>query len=199
MSNIPGHKATEVAIESLPFYKSLQVVVAETGIDWRILMKRQSGFKATPACCKHCGQEWNAYDVIINTVAHGPHDWNFLKTKLTGDTDKFFFRSMSLNCVHCKETSKDVGVLYDYAPTQWNSDVRYKEDIRPVGQLANGLTLYQFRYKGAQEKFVGVLAQEAKLVCPESVHLNLDGLYSVDYAAIGFTFQRLDDWRRAST
>src|SRR5690606_7332530 len=39
------------------------------------------------------------------------------------------------------------------------SDKRLKTDIKKVGELNNGLPLYSYRYKGDDEKHVGVMAQ----------------------------------------
>ena len=40
------------------------------------------------------------------------------------------------------------------------SDIRLKTDIAPVGQLANGLNLYRYRYLWSDTIYVGVMAQE---------------------------------------
>lgn len=43
------------------------------------------------------------------------------------------------------------------------SDEAAKYDIRRIGELPDGLPLYQYRYRGNDEISVGVLAQEAKM------------------------------------
>ena len=67
MLDIPAHDAFDVKIEHLPFFKSLQVVAQNTGLDQSVLLRSQIGFKASPDHCL-CNHEWSAFDVIIDTV-----------------------------------------------------------------------------------------------------------------------------------
>ena len=72
------------------------------------------------------------------------------------------------------------------------SDVRLKQNIEPVGVLANGLTLYSYEYidkvklhplggKGVQ---VGVMAQEVEQVYPYAVTTLDDGYKVVNYGLL---------------
>ena len=72
------------------------------------------------------------------------------------------------------------------------SDVRLKQNIQPVGVLANGLTLYSYEYidevklhplagEGLQ---VGVMAQEVEQVFPYAVKTLDDGYKVVDYGLL---------------
>jgi hypothetical protein len=72
------------------------------------------------------------------------------------------------------------------------SDIRLKQNIEPVGVLANGLTLYSYEYidevklhplggKGVQ---VGVMAQEVEQVYPYAVKTLNDGYKVVDYGLL---------------
>jgi hypothetical protein len=72
------------------------------------------------------------------------------------------------------------------------SDVRLKQNIEPVGVLANGLTLYSYEYidevklhplagEGVQ---VGVMAQEVEQVYPYAVKTLDDGYKVVDYGLL---------------
>jgi hypothetical protein len=72
------------------------------------------------------------------------------------------------------------------------SDVRLKQNIQPVGVLANGLTLYSYEYidevklhplagEGMQ---VGVMAQEVEQVFPYAVKTLDDGYKVVDYGLL---------------
>lgn len=72
------------------------------------------------------------------------------------------------------------------------SDIRLKENIIPVGVLANGLTLYSYEYidevkyhplagEGLQ---VGVMAQEVEQVYPYAVKTLDDGYKVVDYGLL---------------
>jgi hypothetical protein len=72
------------------------------------------------------------------------------------------------------------------------SDIRLKQNIEPVGVLANGLTLYSYEYidevklhplagEGLQ---VGVMAQEVEQVYPYAVKTLDDGYKVVDYGLL---------------
>jgi hypothetical protein len=78
------------------------------------------------------------------------------------------------------------------------SDIQLKEDIVLLGQLANGLELYRFRYKGSDHTtYVGVMAQEVQKIAPDAVHRGRDGYLTVDYDRIGVKFQTWREWRGA--
>jgi hypothetical protein len=72
------------------------------------------------------------------------------------------------------------------------SDVRLKENIKPVGVMANGLTLYSFEYVdeiklhplAGEGIHVGVMAQEVEQVFPYAVKTLDDGYKVVDYGLI---------------
>jgi hypothetical protein len=74
------------------------------------------------------------------------------------------------------------------------SDVRLKKDIVPVGQLANGLRLYRFRYRWSDELYVGVMAQEVARIAPDAVVRGSDGYLRVDYDRLGVKFQTWQEW-----
>jgi hypothetical protein len=69
------------------------------------------------------------------------------------------------------------------------SDSRLKENIKPIGVMDNGLTLYSFEYKdevknhpmGGQGVHVGVMADEVEKVFPYAVSTLDDGYKVVDY------------------
>jgi len=72
------------------------------------------------------------------------------------------------------------------------SDVRLKENIKPVGIMANGLTLYSFEYVDEIKSHplagdgihVGVMAQEVEQVFPYAVKTLDDGYKVVDYGLL---------------
>jgi hypothetical protein len=72
------------------------------------------------------------------------------------------------------------------------SDIRLKENIKPVGVMANGLTLYSFEYKdevkshplAGEGVHVGVMAQEVEQVFPYAVKTLDDGYKVVDYGLL---------------
>lgn len=61
------------------------------------------------------------------------------------------------------------------------SDKRLKENIRPVGRLNNGLTVYAFNFKGNDKTQIGLIAQEVARVIPEAVSEDENGFLLVDY------------------
>lgn len=64
------------------------------------------------------------------------------------------------------------------------SDRRAKQNVRRVGELANGLATYVFNYTGSKATQFGVMAQEALLVIPEAVSVRPDGYYQVNYGKV---------------
>lgn len=60
------------------------------------------------------------------------------------------------------------------------SDRRLKEDIKPVGKLDNGLTVYSYRYKAGGPVHIGVMADEVERVNPEAVG-SIGGYKTVRY------------------
>jgi len=72
------------------------------------------------------------------------------------------------------------------------SDVRLKENIKAIGVMDNGLTLYSFEYKDEVKSHplagdgihVGVMAQEVEQVFPYAVKTLDDGYKVVDYGLL---------------
>jgi hypothetical protein len=72
------------------------------------------------------------------------------------------------------------------------SDLRLKENIKKVGVLPSGLNLYSYEYKPEYKDkpnagygtYIGVMAQEAEQLIPESVSFDKDGFRQVDYNLI---------------
>lgn len=63
------------------------------------------------------------------------------------------------------------------------SDRRYKTDIKAVGKMDNGLTVYSFRYKMGGPVTMGVMADEAKQLFPEAVQ-TVNGIDFVNYGRL---------------
>lgn len=61
------------------------------------------------------------------------------------------------------------------------SDARIKENLRPVGQLFNGLTVYAFNFPGEAVTRIGLVAQEVQQAIPQAVSQSEEGLLMVDY------------------
>jgi Chaperone of endosialidase len=71
------------------------------------------------------------------------------------------------------------------------SDVRLKEDIRRVGTNHLGLGVYQYRYKGMDGVYEGVMAQEVEILHPGAIKPLPQGYKAVDYASLGLTLRRI--------
>ena len=67
-------------------------------------------------------------------------------------------------------------------PAPFFSDARLKEDIEPIGKTYDGSTIVKFRYKGHQQKQIGLIAQDVERNHPEAVGL-AGGYKTVDYDA----------------
>jgi hypothetical protein len=74
------------------------------------------------------------------------------------------------------------------------SDIRLKHDITLLGRLDNGLGFYRFVYDGEQKAYVGVMAQEVRMVMPEAVVRGRDGYFRVLYDKLGLQFQGYEQW-----
>jgi hypothetical protein len=64
------------------------------------------------------------------------------------------------------------------------SDRRLKKNVFKVGQLANGLNVYQYRYIDGSGPHTGVMADEVELIQPEALGPVIDGYKTVDYSKI---------------
>jgi hypothetical protein len=72
------------------------------------------------------------------------------------------------------------------------SDIRTKENIRKIGELPNGLNVYEYEYKdefknrpfAGAGKHIGVMAQEVFEHTPEAVTFTNDGYMMVNYGAL---------------
>ena len=76
------------------------------------------------------------------------------------------------------------------AAAAYKSDRRLKEDIKLVGtDEGTGLNLYESTYKGGTgTKYIGVMADEAKVNFPHAVFTMPDGYDAVNYEALGIEF-----------
>ena len=69
------------------------------------------------------------------------------------------------------------------------SDRDLKRDVRAVGALENGLTLYAFRYIDDERTFIGLMADEVA-ADPRFAHAvieSYDGYQSIDYSRLNLT------------
>lgn len=79
------------------------------------------------------------------------------------------------------------------------SDVRLKQNIRPLGRTATGINLYAFQYLNSNQEYVGVLAQEILASHSSAVETMPDGYYTVNYRMLGVRFTTLEQWLAQSS
>ncbi len=79
----------------------------------------------------------------------------------------------------------------DSDPAPQPSDIRLKEDIRRVGTNYLGLGVYQYRYKGMDGVWEGVMAHEVEVMHPGAIRQLPHGYKAVDYARLGLPFKRV--------
>lgn len=70
------------------------------------------------------------------------------------------------------------------------SDIRLKTDIEPIGLSPSRIPMYNFKYKGEEGLYQGVMAQELKKIKPEAV-IEINGYYAVDYTQIDVEFKKV--------
>jgi hypothetical protein len=64
------------------------------------------------------------------------------------------------------------------------SDRRLKQNIKHLGQLANGLGVYAYTYIWSPESHVGVMADEVAKIKPEALGPTVGGFATVNYGAL---------------
>lgn len=64
------------------------------------------------------------------------------------------------------------------------SDRRLKKNIFKVGELDNGLNVYQYRYISGAGPYIGVMADEVEKIVPEALGPEIDGYKTVDYSKL---------------
>jgi hypothetical protein len=74
------------------------------------------------------------------------------------------------------------------------SDMRLKHDVVLLGRLEDGLGYYRFVYNGGHTAYVGVMAQEVRIVMPEAVTRGPDGYMRVSYDRLGLQFETYNQW-----
>ena len=68
------------------------------------------------------------------------------------------------------------------------SDIRMKEDIKLVGKSPSGINIYNFKYKGDDVTYQGVMAHQV----PDASIVNDDGYLMVDYSKIDVEFKKVN-------
>jgi hypothetical protein len=63
------------------------------------------------------------------------------------------------------------------------SDIRVKENLKPIYTRDDGLTVYSFDYVWGGPRQIGVMAQDVEAVYPDAV-VEIDGIKHVDYGRL---------------
>jgi len=71
------------------------------------------------------------------------------------------------------------------------SDIRLKEDVVRVGTTHLGLPLYQYRYKGMDGVWEGVMAQDVEVMHPGAIKRMPMGYKAVNYTKLGLSLRRV--------
>lgn len=75
------------------------------------------------------------------------------------------------------DTAKTIASIVSLA-----SDSRFKENLKKIGKLDNGLNVYLFNYKNDKTPRIGLIAQEVQKINPEAVTADKSGFLYVNYA-----------------
>ncbi len=71
------------------------------------------------------------------------------------------------------------------------SDRRLKENIKKIRVAENGLTIYQYSYKGCEKVYEGVMAQDVLGHTPEAVTIMSNGFFAVNYDMLGLEMREI--------
>lgn len=75
------------------------------------------------------------------------------------------------------------------------SDRRLKTDIASLGEAADGIRLYSWKYlDDPVNTWVGVMAQDLETSHPEALVTGTDGLFRVNYSSLGVQMMTLEQW-----
>lgn len=77
-----------------------------------------------------------------------------------------------------------INALIGVGATYLLSDRRLKINIKKVGTLDNGLSVYTYQYLTGGPYHMGVMAQELAEINPEAVHEDANGFLAVDYSSM---------------
>ena len=67
------------------------------------------------------------------------------------------------------------------------SDIRLKDDIQLVGKSPSGINIYNFKYKGDNKQYQGVMAHQV----PQASEVHANGYLYVDYSKIDVDFKEI--------
>jgi len=152
------------------------------------------------------GQELTKYNIPLNTLSalrtgaqvQNPTFQNAPQQATTSGADILGASQMGynaqmgdFNAQNAAQQSFNQGLMgLGAAGVMKYSDVRTKENIKPIGWLPNGLPVYEYEYKpkfkdvAGHGKHIGVMAHEVEEVQPEAVITRLDGYKMVNYGVL---------------
>ena len=71
--------------------------------------------------------------------------------------------------------------------TAMNSDIRLKKDINLIGKSPSGINIYNFKYKGDDKTYQGVMAHQV----PQASFVGDDGYLKVNYTKLDVEFKEV--------
>jgi hypothetical protein len=114
-------------------------------------------------------------------LGQGDAAWNYGATRAGQSINYGNARAQASNTL----TNNLLNLAGTAAKAYAASDIRLKRDIKRLGTLPSGLPYYSFKYVGDDIEHVGVMAQEAMSIFPNSVAMMDNGFLAVNYAEIG--------------
>lgn len=131
----------------------------------------------------------NAQSNYINQLlsalqnSYSGYDIAMDKYGIQSGADARIAKNRAYNAAYQNSTGSDFmnNFIQSFTAASKLSDRRLKENIKAVGKLDNGLTVYCFNYKGSHVPQIGLIAQEVKEVKPQAVIEGDDGFLRVRY------------------
>ena len=119
-----------------------------------------------------------------------PQQANVAGADILGATQSGYNAALGATNAQNQATSNFYGGLLGLGGMLF-SDERMKENVAEIGNLDNGLKLYEFEYKpefkdiAGYGKFIGVMAQEVEKLIPDAVKTMANGFKAVNYSMLG--------------
>ena len=121
---------------------------------------------------------------ILSLISNSPSGYEVMQQKFNllnnAYNDKYqlqrqYDSDQARNLQNTIETAGKIGAAFAA------SDIRFKENLKQVGKLDNGLEVYLFNYKNDKTPRLGLIAQQVRKLKPEAVKEDKDGFLYVNY------------------
>jgi hypothetical protein len=102
----------------------------------------------------------------------------------TGQTDEEIIEGVVENLTTGDDAPDNIiEAIFTFFFPNW-SDVALKENIVKLGNLPDGLPIYEFNYHWDSKRHVGLMAQDVEKIYPDAVTTDKDGYKMVNYKLI---------------